>query len=424
MIASRFIPAALLVALFWMLTPELSAEPVRLTVDAAIQRALQVNSDLAADSKQLDIAQAALRRSAARFPSNPYLSLGASRRAETGGRPNVFVFLSQEVEVAGQRAARLRAAQHNLQQESWNLAQKRIALAADVKTAFTKVLSCDQRREVIREQLEVARKLRELATVERATLSERIDQNNAALQMARYERELWSTEEEREAELDALRRLLALDWSQEVELEGQLSADIRLLPAVNILVNQAKAQRADLQAFKEALAAADAQIEVYRRERVPNVTLSASYSRFDSSDFGGGDVGLSLPLFQTKEADIQEAVAQRQKIALQMEDLERSVERDVQQAYRAYISAAREVRLFTEQLLPLAEENVRLQERLLQRDEANRSEWLAQKLDALELRKDFAEALQKLHLAGAELERAVGGDLAGEQSHPGPSPGP
>ncbi len=390
---------------------EVAAQPLRLTLEAAVERALQANSDLLADAQQVAIAEASLQRSSTRFPSNPYLSLGASRRAETGGRPNVFVFLSQEVEIAGQRSLRMRAAEHNLQQESWNLAQKRLSLVADVKSAFTKVLTKQRRVEIVRRQLEEAQQLLKIITVDRATLTEKIEQNNAALQAARFERDLWSTEEERDAEVDNLRRLLQLDFETQLELTGTVAEEIRLLPAPSVLVEQAKAQRADVQAFRQALAAAEAQLEVHRRERIPNLTFSASYSRFDSSDFGGGDIGVALPLFQTKDADIQEGIAQRERIVLQLRDLEQGIEREVRQAYRSYLTAARELQLFRNQILPLSAENSTLQHRLVQRDETTRAEWLAQQLDALDVQKDYLDTVEKLNLALIELERALGGQI-------------
>ncbi|GIW43220.1 MAG: RND transporter [Candidatus Binatia bacterium] len=400
------------------------AEPLRLTLDDAIQRALASNPDILSDSAQVSIAQAAVRRSSAPFPSNPYLSFGASRRAETGGRPNVFVFLSQEVEIAGQRGARMRAATFNLQQESWNLAQKRLALVADVKSAFARVLGRQQRLSVLQKQLDLARQLQRAAAVDRATLSEQIDRNNATIQVGRYQRDLWALEEERDNELDGLRRLVGVDWDQELEVEGELQRSMVILPPPATLIAHAAGERADLQAFRAALAAADAQLEVYRRERIPNLTLSGSYSRFDSSDFAGGDVGVTLPLFQTKEADIQEALAQRERISLQLQDLERAVGREIRQAYRAYLNAAREVQLLADELLPLAEQNSRLQQRLLQRDEATRAELLSQQIDTLELRKDHIEALEKLNLALNDLERAVGGKLPESGKEPIPRSSP
>lgn len=423
---SLLVSAAAMFALQWGSTSSFAMPPIRLTLDAAVERAVQVNADLLADAQQVAIAEAALRRSLARFPSNPYLSLGASRRAETGGRPNVFVFLSQEVEIAGQRASRVRAAQHNAQQEGWNLAQKRVSLVAEVKSAFIRALSRERRTHIIRQQIDLARKLLAVTTVERATLSERIERNNAALQLARFERELWGAQEELDSEIDTLRRLLQIDFEQQVELSGNMSENVRVLPGPTILAEHAKTQRPDIQAFRQALAAAEAQIEVHRRERIPNLTLSASYSRFDSSDFGGGDVGISLPLFQTKEADIQESLAQRERIALQLRDLERGVEREVREAYRSYLTAAQELRLFQDQLLPLSEENSRLQQRLVQRDEASRSEWLTQQLDALDVRKDFVETLEKLNLAFVGLERALGGQFPddGVSSDPPSTPQP
>lgn len=388
-----------------------SAQPLRLTVDDTVKRALAANPDLLAETKQVDAAQAILRRSEARFPANPYVSFGASRRAEIGGRPNLFVFLSQEIELGGQRSARIRAAEQNAQQESWNVQQKRIMVIADVKTAFVRVLARELRLAALREQLDAATRVERLFATQRTSVADRIEHNNAAIQLARYRRELWSVEQERDAELDNLRKVLDFDWSQEIELVGELEQRGRTLPDIGTLLHHAKAHRPDLLAFRHALAAADAQLEVHRRERIPNVTLSGSYARFESSDFGGGDVGISLPLFQTKEADIQEATAQRQSIALQIRNLERRIEREVRAAYDDYQVAVRELELFANEILPLSEENTKLQQRLVDRDEASRAEMLSQRIELLETKKDFAETLEKLNLALVDLERSLGGQL-------------
>ncbi len=394
------------------------AEPLRLTMEEAVQRAIQFNLDLRASAQELEVAAAAVRRSSALLPSNPFLSVGASRRAETGGRPNYFAFLSQEIEVAGQRKPRMRAATHNLEQEQANLQQKQIALVAEVKSTFVRAIAQRERARLLSEQVDLAKNLAKIAQPRQATLPERIEANTLRLQTTRYERELWAAERELASQVDALRRLLDIEPSGELELVGNLDPVSFELPAITELVRAAQGNRADLQAFEHALAAAEAQIEVTRRERIPNITVSGSYSRFENNDFGGGDVGVALPLFQTKEPDLQEATAQRVRLAAQLQDLRRQVEREVREAGRAYELAQREVHLFQTTLLPLAEENVRLQERLLRRDEAGTSDLLNQKIEWLEIRKDYVETLQSLHLARFDLERAVGGQL------PQPTPSP
>lgn len=389
--------------------PRAGAEPLRISLTEAVERALRANLELLASAKDVEVAAAGVKRSSALLPSNPFLSLGASRRAETGGRPNLFAFLSQEFEVAGQRGPRIRAATHNLAQEQANLQQKQVALVAEVKSTFVRALAQRERARLLAEQWQLAQELAKANAPRQATLTERIEANNALLQATRYQRELWFAQREGANQLEALRRYLQLDAAQDVELVGELEPTFETVPSLADLVRWALSSRADVQAFQHALAAADAQLEVARRERIPNVTVSGSYSRFESSDFGGADVGVALPLFQTKDADIQEATAQRVRLALQLEDLQRKAEREVREAYRAYETSQREVDLFRTTMLPLAEENVRLQQRLLQRDEASAADLLNQKVELLEIRKDYVETLEGFHVARFDLERAVGG---------------
>jgi len=387
------------------------AEPLRLTMEQAVERALQSNLELRAASQDVEVAAAGLERSSAWLPSNPFFSVGASRRAETGGRPNYFAFLSQEFEVGGQRIPRRTAASHNVEQERANLRQKQLALVADVKSTFVRALVQRERAKFISEQIDLAQRLVRAATLQHLTVAERIESNQARLQVTRYQRELWVAEREMASQIDALRRHLNIEREVELELEGSVASDLPVPVGPTELVRAAAANRPDVQAFEHALAAADAQIEVIKRERIPNVTVSGSYSRFENNDFGGGDVGVALPLFQTKSADLQEATAQRVRLSAQLEDVRRQAEREVLEAYRAYELARREADLFRSTLLPLAEENARLQEQLRRRDEASDADVWNQKIDLLEIRKDYVETLQSLHLARFDLERAVGGQL-------------
>jgi cobalt-zinc-cadmium efflux system outer membrane protein len=400
-----------------------AAEVLRLTIEDAVHRAVGSNLELKASRKDLDLAQANQRRSNTWLPSNPYFSIGASGLAEGGGRggsagassarPNLFAYLSQEIEIAGQRALRQDAARYGVDRELAGIRQAEVTLAATVKSAFVRALINRERQSAARRASDLTAEIlrRTIAGTTLSTSTDRMDRNNARIQHLRFQRSAAAVEQSYQDGLDVLRRLLDVPFDEDIEPVGSPRVDLPPLPPLATLVDSAFRQRPDLQAFERAKKGAEAQVSVIRRERIPNITLSGSYSRFDSDDFAGGDLGMQLPLFQTRDADLIEAAAERDRAAIQEKDLYREVEREVREMRGAYELASADLATYRDTILPLAEENVELNRRLLVKDEVNEVDVINQQLEALGVRREYLDVLERANIALFELERAIGGPL-------------
>lgn len=415
-----------------------AADVFRITMEDAVQRAVRTNLELQASRKDVDLAQANLQRSGAWVPSNPYFSVGASGLAEGGSRavgsgsgasvqsarPNLFAFLSQEFEVAGQRGLRRNAARYALDRESASIRQEEIGLATTVRSAFVRTLVNRERRIAARQAADLTAEIlhrTESGTV--STSTDRIDRNTARIQHLRFVRSVAAMEQTYRDGLDTLRRLLDVPFDADIEPVGTPRADLPPLPPLATLVDRALQQRSDLQAFERAARGAEAQLAVIQRERIPNVTLSGSYSRFDSDDFAGGDLGLQLPLFQTRDADLIEAAAERDRANLQERDLRREVEREVREMRGAYELAVADLATYRDAILPMAEENLELNRRLLVKDEVNEVDVIHQQLETLSVRREYLDVLERANVSLFELERALGGSFeATDQPPPTPQP--
>ncbi|MGH3055042.1 MAG: TolC family protein, partial [Gaiellaceae bacterium] len=235
--------------------------------------------------------------------------------------------------------------------------------------------------------------------------------NNALIQESRARRDVAATEQARENALTTVRRLLGLSLDQDVELVGAPTSQVRSLPSAHDLMESALRQRPDLNAQRHAIERADAQITLVQREAIPNITVSGSVSRFEGATLSGGDIGLHIPVFQLKTADLNEAVAEREHERLTLDGLERNVQQEVIEARRTCEVSAVDLQALKDVVVPKNEENVQLERNLFDRGDAAYSDVLAAQLELLAARREYLDAVQAYNEALIELDRIVGGTL-------------
>ena len=388
------------------------AAPLRLTMDDAVARATQAHPDLAAARKAIDVAEASLQRSKAWLPANPYLSAGAGTTTQEGVSNNFGMYLSQEFEIAGQRSKRIGVARQDVAKATSELTGAQQTLVAAVKTAFVDALISTDRAILARQGLDITVDLSQhLSRIKDLSDAQRIDLNNAQIQESRARRDVAATQQARDNALSTIRRLLALPPEQDVELVGTTLHQARPLLTETEVVERALRQRPDLVAQQRALDKADAQIALVQREAIPNITLSGNVSRFEGATLSGGDIGVHLPVFQRKTAELNEAVAERDRERLELESLKRTIQQEALEARRACEVAAVDLQALRDVAVPRNEENLQLQRRLHERGEATYSELQGTQLEVLTARREHLDAVQAYNAALIELERIVGGSL-------------
>ncbi len=387
-----------------------TAGPVRLTVSEAVARAVANNINLSANRKDIEVGRANLERSKAWLPANPFVTGGA--QDGTNVAPTYNFFLSQEFEVAGQRDQRIGAATQAVEAATWEMKAVEQSLAATVKTAFVHALISDERVTVARQHLDEAHELaEEVAGRKRPSDADRIDLNAAWIQETRARQEFAAAQQTRATAQDALRHLVGLPLDQRVELVGVPERESQTLPASRELVDLALRQRPDLAGLRHAAERADLQLALSNRELIPNVTVSGTFLRFQNENYAGGDIGIPIPIFRRKTADVREATAERTHIRLEIQNLEREVEKQVLDAARTCSVAAADLQAQGHEIVPKSEENYRLESRLYERAEVTVSELIGIQIDLLTARRDYLDALEAYNDALIELERVTGGDL-------------
>jgi len=388
------------------------AAPIRLTIDDAVARATTANLELNAARKDLDVAAANVTRSKAWLPANPFLSAGSQHTSQSGLGPNYILYLSQELEVGGQRQRRIDAATEGTEKAAWDVKSVEATLAANVKVAFIHALIAADRVVLAHQGLDAAVQISStLAQEDRLADQCRFDFNAAKIQESRARRDLVAAERTRDSALGTLRRLLGLPIDQEIELAGAPQTNATALPPDAELLERALHQRADLLALRQAVRRSEAQLALTRRQAIPNVTLSASYSRFEGETLAGGDIGVPLPIFQRKAGDVQEAIAERERAALQVQNLEHTITQEVIDARRACADAASDMQTFARDTIPKGEENLQIERRLAAKGDAAVADLIGVQIDLLTARGEQLDALQTYNESLIELERVTGGSI-------------
>ncbi|HVK66464.1 MAG TPA: TolC family protein, partial [Polyangium sp.] len=232
------------------------------------------------------------------LPSNPVLALSAARREAAGQGPvlNWYATLSQEIEVAGQRGARRRAADAEREAQEKAVAVTDREVAAAAWRAYFEAIAA---REEVRLSSLVESLTTRVATATRAAadkgLVSGIDADVAEVASSRVAQDRIRASRRAEQAKAALLGAMGVDPRREVAIEGEL------VPLAGVEAFAAKQdpraveERPEVQALEASGRAHEARASMYRRARVPNPTLSvfAQNDGFNERVFG---VGLSMPI--------------------------------------------------------------------------------------------------------------------------------
>jgi cobalt-zinc-cadmium efflux system outer membrane protein len=275
------------------------------------------------------------------LPSNPTLELGAGRRKAESGKAEFdrSVDLLQAFEIGGQRGARVAAADTEGQLATAALQAVRAEVTAEVLTAVVELWRARATLAFARDQQQIAEQLVEVSAArQRQGLSPALDVDLA--QAARVQ-----ARREQTAALQGVAvaegRLAQVVGREMRLLEGALlTAGFAVPGGVEALEQRALTLR------REALAArADAQVarakeELLRRERVPDVTVSAGARHEEFSNVLAARLSIPLPLFRRNQGEIAEQQARVAQADAAARQAELRVRLEVRGAFQAWQLAA------------------------------------------------------------------------------------
>ena len=401
--------------------------PDGLTVERLIEQGQSRRADLLAARQRLAIAEGRLRQ--AGFRPNPTLDAEYGSPQFLGGEAerDFSVGVSQVFELGGKRKKRVAVAELEIQQIRAEVLFFERQLAVEIRTAYTNALSAARQLDVL-ETLIAADE--EIVRATEARLQEGdvapLDVNLVKVETDRLKIQAIQAKSELETQLLEINALIGTDIADSIKLAPQAERPPRLDLGLSELTELALTQRADLQAAKLAEEIGSARINLANANAVPNVAGSVKYSNknqiFDfPAAFGGNvnkrdneltfGVSIEIPVFNRNQGEIAAATGEKIQAARTREFLETAVKRDVAVAYRKYRAAAEQLVIYTTQILPRSEENLKSVRAAYGFGEFSVFEVVNEQRRLTENITGYNQALRDYYAALAELEAAIGATI-------------
>ncbi|MGI8811019.1 MAG: TolC family protein [Pyrinomonadaceae bacterium] len=405
----------------------------RLTEMGASRRA-----DLMAARQRLAIAEGRLIQAGLR--PNPTLDTDYGSPRFLGGEPesDFSAGISQVFELGGKRSRRVAVAELELNQARAEIRALERAVTVEIRTAYVNALSAAR-------QLDILEKLiaadNELVRVTEARLKEGdvapLDLNLVKVESGRLKVQAIQARSALETGLLQIRTLIGVGINDDIRLALQPDRPPRFDAQLDQLTETALKTRADLQAARIGEELGSARIDLARANAVPNIAATVKYSRTNSIiDFparlGGGNfpnkdnsltfgVSIDIPVFNRNQGAIASAGGEKVQATRTREFLEATITRDVAIAFRKYRAAAEALVIYSTQILPRAEDNLRSVRASYNLGEFSVFEVVNEQRRLTENVTNYNQVLRDYYDALTELETAVGGELPASGFSPGSS---
>ncbi len=387
-----------------------------MTVVEALDTALKNNPDLQAIRLEEGAAQGRLDQAGLLLRSNPVIegSLSKKDTQPEGGEKakNYEVRLSQEFELAGQRGLRVDAERSGQTKTLHDIRDRERVLIATVKDAFARALAAKRKIELAGEAVKVQEELVSSASIKFQTGDiSALEQNLADVELGKARRERMLAERERREALLGLQELLGLKPSSSFSIEGELPSETPSIPDRANVRETVAQQRSDVQSAAAEVQQAKSAMKLAGREVVPSVTVSAFYNEDDRLNEAGVMLSFPLPFFDRKQAARQEAAAKAGQALIKQASLERSIDRELEEAHANLIAAVEELSLFKKDVLGKAMENLGLMNLAFKEGKFGFFEVRLAQKDAIDVQFAYLESQLRLQLALNAWEKATGGNL-------------
>jgi cobalt-zinc-cadmium efflux system outer membrane protein len=388
-----------------------------MTVEEAVQRALMYNPDLQALRLEENIANGQLEKARLILTNNPTIEGNISKKDrpedESGDAFTNYGFkLSQEFEVAGQRSSRIAVAENEIYRVKAEITDKKRILISGVKDAFAKVLALKKKNGLAREIVQLKEELLDCTNIKfQAGDISGLDVNLAEVELSKAKRNLLQSEREYREALLALQGLLGSSPDMSLALEGDLPSNAPVLPDRKALKELAFSLRPDARSTEYELEKTKAALTLVKKEVIPNVTLSGFYDRDELRNAVGLEISIPFPIFDRKQAQKKEAYARNEGAKIKSYGLQKTIEREVEQAFSDLAAAIEELTLFRTEIIVKAAENLNLLNQAFKEGKVGFFEVRLAQKDTIEAQFAYIEAQIRTQLALNAMEKIIGGTL-------------
>lgn len=351
---------------------------------------------------------------------NPEVEVGAGpsryRSGSNDTRNNWGVALAQPLEFSDVRKARREIAESNLNYVSLNTEINQVELRSKVKQGFYQVLQRQDGLRLMEEDRNLLQQIRERVKM-------RVDVGESPkYELIKADTEALAAERDyqaalvRVAEAKAfLQGLVGPSMPASYQVTGELPLK-QSLPAIESLRDQVR-QSPYLMQGRAASQTADAKLHLEQSLRNPGLTLKAGIEQDpDLTNFRLG-IAVPLPLWNQRQGQIAEAVANINQVQAQLSERELALNRDLESSYQRYSIAKNQLNSFENGLLAQAESVLKIAESAYKYGERGILEYLDAQRTYRLVKKDYLTARFDYVLAMLEVERLLGTNLLQDKNN-------
>jgi cobalt-zinc-cadmium efflux system outer membrane protein len=380
-----------------------------LTLEAAVQLALEGNPDLRAFGGRVEAA--AGRAYQAKRWSNPQLQMNADEWP-VGGSGAGFSDSIQTIGIAqtfpypGKKSLDKQIGGAGVKVSEAELSLRRTEVAREVKAAFSRVLASERLVEVSTQLVAVAQSSAAVARkrVEAGAAAYQ-EQLRAEVQLVQAQTEL----KEFQRELAASRQMLVTTLGRPDLRDATLAGTLAEGPRPVLMEKKEEEFLEQHPGAMAARASVDRAELEYRRARLepyPDVTVAVSGGKLGETDQSIIQLGFSLPLpiLDASKGKKNEARANVRVAEAELHVVQQQLLREWANAQKRYRTAAEQVASYRDEALPKADEALRLVQKGFEEGKFNFIDLADTQRTTAEVRLAYQQKLLELNVAEAEVE--------------------
>jgi cobalt-zinc-cadmium efflux system outer membrane protein len=343
-----------------------------LTLEAATQKVVQDNPDLAQTLARAK-AMAAIPSQEGSLP-DPQITFNAmslptnsfSTRQED--MTQIGFGLSQGIPFPGKLALREQAAMYEAEAATLNADELRLRLLSDVKTLWWQVFYLDRTREIVDNNHTLLQQFVDIAR-SKYEVGEGLQQDVllAQLELSKLLDQKINLDGMRRSTVAKLNALLDQPANNPVQLPATLSIQLPEIRQEDRLYQQAESSRPMLESDRQGIHAAQSKLELAQKDFLPDFNVEAAYGARNNmldgtrrSDLLSLGVSMNVPIFaaskQAKAVDQRTSELMQQRYALQ--DRWNTVRSEITQSHSDYQRAKQQFVLFDTGIIPQARQTV------------------------------------------------------------------
>jgi cobalt-zinc-cadmium efflux system outer membrane protein len=340
--------------------------PDVLTIEAATERFLQRN--LSVEAARLEVGVAEAERITASFWPRPGLTISGENLSVGGSSPfgspsnsfyEIGAVVAQPIELGGRRALRKEVAEHTVSLAEARLANVMQRRLLDLRRGYMEAALARANLEIARENQAAFAELVRMNTVrvKEGDVAE-VELMRVRVEQVKFDSAVASASlAYQQAKIRLLELLSESDYASAATLELRSPlAYVPVAPELTRLREAALHRRPEIKMAEEEQALAEATLRLEESRGKGEVTPFAGYKRLGPDNTLTAGVTIPLPFGNRNQGGVARAAAQKQVAATNSQLVRNRVLAEVEAAYRAYLTAREQVRVYEAGLLDQAEE--------------------------------------------------------------------